>query len=66
MKILKNIPPLPQPGSNAEREGLVEGDLIMRANDKDISGLTREEAVGYLTSLMGQVTLVVQYRKEGG
>ena len=28
-------------------------------------GLTREEAVSHLTSLDGQVTLIVQYRKEG-
>ena len=31
----------------------------------DIGGQTREEAVSYLTSLVGDVTMVVQYRKEG-
>lgn len=31
----------------------------------DIVGLTREEAVAHLTSLEGQVTLIVQYKKEG-
>ncbi|XP_052785868.1 tight junction protein ZO-1-like isoform X3 [Mya arenaria] len=53
-----------QPGSGAEREGLTDGDHIMKANDKDIVGLTREEAVTYLTSLEGMVTLYVQYKKE--
>ncbi|KAH9508486.1 hypothetical protein Btru_055324, partial [Bulinus truncatus] len=53
-----------QPGSAGEREGLVEGDQIIMANDKEITGFTREEAVSYLTSLDGEVTLVVQYRKE--
>ena len=28
-------------------------------------GLTREEAVAHLTGLEGQVTLIVQYKKEG-
>ncbi|CAG5114445.1 unnamed protein product, partial [Candidula unifasciata] len=53
-----------QPGSAGEREGLVEGDQIILANEKEITGMTREEAVHFLTSLEGQVTLVVQYRKE--
>ncbi|XP_059173109.1 tight junction protein ZO-1-like isoform X2 [Physella acuta] len=53
-----------QPGSAGEMQGLVEGDNIILANDKEITGLTREEAVSYLTSLVGEVTMVVQYRKE--
>ncbi|GFO31765.1 tight junction protein zo-1 [Plakobranchus ocellatus] len=53
-----------QPGSAGEREGLVEGDNILMANEGEISGMTREEAVSYLTSLTGQVTMLVQYRKE--
>ncbi|XP_055873849.1 tight junction protein ZO-1-like isoform X3 [Biomphalaria glabrata] len=53
-----------QPGSAGEREGLVEGDQIILANDQEITGFTREEAVSYLTSLEGEVTMVVQYRKE--
>ena len=36
-----------------------------QANGLDIVGLTREEAVAHLTGLEGQVTLAVQYRKEG-
>ncbi|BFZ25795.1 hypothetical protein BsWGS_28834 [Bradybaena similaris] len=53
-----------QPGSAGEREGLVEGDQIILANEKEITEMTREEAVSFLTSLEGQVTLIVQYRKE--
>ncbi|XP_067654258.1 tight junction protein ZO-1-like isoform X2 [Haliotis asinina] len=53
-----------QPGSAAEREGLCEGDQILRANVQDITGLTREEAVAFLKSLEGKVTITVQYRKE--
>ena len=39
--------------------------FIYQANEREISGLTREEAVSYLTSLTGQVSMLVQYRKEG-
>lgn len=39
--------------------------LLFQANERDITGLTREEAVVYLTSLKGLVSMVVQYRKEG-
>jgi len=39
--------------------------ICLQANEKDIIGLTREEAVTYLTSLEGMVTLTVQYKKEG-
>ncbi|XP_064596394.1 tight junction protein ZO-1-like [Liolophura sinensis] len=53
-----------QTDSAAEVEGLVEGDQILKANERDITGLTREEAVVYLTSLKGLVSMVVQYRKE--
>ncbi|XP_041355918.1 tight junction protein ZO-1-like isoform X2 [Gigantopelta aegis] len=53
-----------QPGTAAEAEGLIEGDQIVMANERDMLGLTREEAVSHLTSLEGQVTLIVQYRKE--
>ncbi|WAR29516.1 ZO2-like protein, partial [Mya arenaria] len=55
-----------QPGSGAEREGLTDGDHIMKANDKDIVGLTREEAVTYLTSLEGMtLTGSCQATKQG-
>ena len=39
--------------------------FYFQANERDIVGLTREEAVSYLTSLDGMVTLIVQYKKEG-
>ena len=40
-------------------------NLTFQANDRDVVGLTREEAVTYLTSLDGNVTMLVQYKKEG-
>ncbi|KAJ8311679.1 hypothetical protein KUTeg_011034 [Tegillarca granosa] len=53
-----------QQGSGADAVGLTEGDQILKANNVDIPGLTREEAVTYLTSLEGRVSMVVQYKKE--
>ncbi|XP_052215342.1 tight junction protein ZO-1-like isoform X1 [Dreissena polymorpha] len=53
-----------QPNTAAEIEGLSEGDQIIKANTKEIVGLTREEAVMSLTSLQGTVSLEVQYKKE--
>ncbi|XP_033725435.1 tight junction protein ZO-1-like isoform X4 [Pecten maximus] len=53
-----------QPGSGAEVVGLTEGDQILMANNKEIPGLSREEAVSYLTSLEGRVNMIVQYQKE--
>ncbi|KAK7491112.1 hypothetical protein BaRGS_00017676 [Batillaria attramentaria] len=38
--------------------------MLVLANGLDIVGLTREEAVAHLTGLEGQVTLLVQYKKE--
>ncbi|XP_063437039.1 tight junction protein ZO-1-like isoform X2 [Mytilus trossulus] len=53
-----------QPGSGAADVGLTEGDEILLANNKEIHGLSREEAVTYLTSLEGQVQMQVHYKKE--
>ncbi|XP_056002921.1 tight junction protein ZO-1-like isoform X19 [Ostrea edulis] len=53
-----------QPGSGAEAVGLTEGDQILKANDMEIPGMTREDAVTYLTSLEGRVSMVVQYKRE--
>eukprot|EP00105_Crassostrea_gigas_P017858 XP_011435800.2 PREDICTED: tight junction protein ZO-1 isoform X2 [Crassostrea gigas] len=53
-----------QPGSGAEAVGLTEGDQILKANDVEIPGMTREDAVTYLTSLEGRVSMVVQYKRE--
>ncbi|GAB1606303.1 tight junction protein ZO-1-like isoform X4 [Argonauta hians] len=51
-------------GSGAEKEGLVEGDQILKVNDVEITGMTREEAVTYLLSVDGQVAICVQHKKE--
>ncbi|XP_023324267.1 tight junction protein ZO-2 [Eurytemora carolleeae] len=53
-----------QPGSPAAQQGLQPGDKIIKVNDMDMSGVTREEAVLYLLSLQDQIDLIVQYRKE--
>ncbi|CAC5411802.1 TJP1 [Mytilus coruscus] len=53
-----------QPGSGAADVGLTEGDEILMANNREIHGLSREEAVTYLTSLEGQVQMQVHYKKE--
>ncbi|XP_061190159.1 tight junction protein ZO-1-like isoform X3 [Saccostrea echinata] len=53
-----------QPGSGAEAVGLTEGDQILKANDVEIPGMTREDAVTFLTSLEGRVSMVIQYKRE--
>ena len=37
-----------QPGSPAALEGLVPGDRILKVNDMEMNGVTREEAVLFL------------------
>ncbi|CAL4145261.1 unnamed protein product, partial [Meganyctiphanes norvegica] len=49
-----------QPGSQAQLQGLIPGDKILKVNDMDMSGVTREEAVLYLMSLQDQIDLIVQ------
>ncbi|CAG2104772.1 unnamed protein product, partial [Medioppia subpectinata] len=53
-----------QPGSPASLQGLQSGDKIIKANNKDMRGVTREDAVLFLLSLQEQIDLVVQNRKE--
>ncbi len=53
------------PGTPAEQQGLHEGDLILKVNDIDMRGKTREEALLLLTGLKEQVSLLVQYRRQG-
>ncbi|OQV26205.1 Tight junction protein ZO-1 [Hypsibius exemplaris] len=53
-----------QAGSPAALAGLTPGDKILKVNDKDMKGVTREEAVMYLLSLSDQIELVVQHRKQ--
>ncbi|XP_071051834.1 tight junction protein ZO-1 isoform X3 [Onthophagus taurus] len=53
-----------QPGSPASLQGLQPGDKILKVNDMDMSGVTREEAVLFLLSLQDRIELIVQYCKE--
>jgi len=53
-----------QPGSPASLQGLQPGDKILKVNDMDLKGVTREEAVLLLLSLQDQIQLVVQHRRD--
>ncbi|XP_063697215.1 uncharacterized protein LOC134828156 isoform X3 [Culicoides brevitarsis] len=53
-----------QQGSPASVQGLVPGDKILKVNDMDMNGVTREEAVLFLLSLQDRIDLIVQYSKE--
>ncbi|XP_063232156.1 LOW QUALITY PROTEIN: tight junction protein ZO-1 [Bacillus rossius redtenbacheri] len=53
-----------QPGSPASVQGLQPGDKILKVNDMDMKGVTREEAVLFLLSLNDQIDLIVQHRKD--
>ena len=53
-----------QSGSPASTQGLQPGDKILKVNDMDMSGATREEAVLFLLSLQDRIELIVQYLKE--
>merc|ERR1719468_798649 len=53
-----------QPGSPAAQQGLQPGDKIIKVNDMDMSGVTREEAVLFLLSLQDQIDLIAQFRKD--
>ncbi|XP_054747083.1 tight junction protein ZO-1 isoform X2 [Anastrepha obliqua] len=53
-----------QPGSPASLQGLIPGDKIIKVNDMDMHGVTREEAVLFLLSLQDRIDLIVQYCKE--
>merc|ERR1719300_1636495 len=53
-----------QPGSPAAQQGLQPGDKIIKVNDMDMTGVTREEAVLFLLSLNDQIDLIAQYRKD--
>ena len=52
-----------QPASPAYDQGLQPGDKILKVNDLDMKGVSREEAVMLLLSLQDQVNLVAQYCK---
>ncbi|XP_050513704.1 tight junction protein ZO-2 isoform X2 [Diabrotica virgifera virgifera] len=53
-----------QPGSPASLQGLQPGDKILKVNDMDMTGVTREEAVLFLLSLQDRIELIVQFCKE--
>merc|ERR1719474_1714264 len=53
-----------QPGSPAAQQGLQPGDKIIKVNDMDMNGVTREEAVLFLLSLQDQIDLIAQFRKD--
>jgi len=53
-----------QPGSPAFTQGLQPGDKILKVNDMDMKGVTREEAVLFLLSLQDQIHLIVQHRRD--
>lgn len=53
-----------QPGSPASLQGLTPGDKILKVNDMDMQGVTREEAVLYLLSLQDRIDLIVQHARE--
>lgn len=53
-----------QPGSAASMQGLTPGDKILKVNDMDMTGVTREEAVLFLLSLQEQIDLIVQHCKD--
>lgn len=53
-----------QPGSPASLQGLTPGDKILKVNDMDMQGITREEAVLFLLSLQERIDLIVQHCKD--
>ncbi|KFM71564.1 Tight junction protein ZO-1, partial [Stegodyphus mimosarum] len=53
-----------QPGSPASLQGLQPGDKILKVNDMDMRGMTREDAVLYLLNIQDFVNLIVQHMKE--
>ncbi|XP_067130585.1 tight junction protein ZO-1-like isoform X2 [Centruroides vittatus] len=53
-----------QTGSPAALQGLQLGDKILKVNDVDMRGVTREEAVHLLLSIHDDINLIVQYCKE--
>ncbi|XP_013775348.1 tight junction protein ZO-1-like [Limulus polyphemus] len=53
-----------QPGSPASLQGLQPGDKVLKVNNKDMKGVTREEAVMLLMNSQDHVELIVQHRKE--
>ncbi|GIX89519.1 tight junction protein ZO-1, partial [Caerostris darwini] len=53
-----------QHGTAAFLQGLQAGDKILKVNDMDMRGFTKEEAVALLVSIQDQINLIVQYRND--
>ncbi|XP_022249412.1 tight junction protein ZO-1-like [Limulus polyphemus] len=53
-----------QPDSPASLKGLQPGDKVLKINNKDMKGITREEAIMFLLNTKDRVDLIVQHRKE--
>ncbi|CAH4027442.1 unnamed protein product [Pieris brassicae] len=53
-----------QPASPAALQGLQPADKILKVNDMEMKGVTREEAVLFLLSLQDRIDLIVQHSPE--
>ncbi|CAH2230718.1 jg12019 [Pararge aegeria aegeria] len=53
-----------QPTSPAALQGLQPADKILKVNDMEMKGVTREEAVLFLLSLQERIDLIVQHSPE--
>ncbi|KAG8186733.1 hypothetical protein JTE90_009802 [Oedothorax gibbosus] len=53
-----------QQGTPAYLQGLQSGDKILKVNDVDMRGFTKEEAVSLLVNIHDQINLIVQFRKD--
>lgn len=54
----------PIPGSPAERAGLTPGDQVLKVGDKDLAGLTLEQAITFIRGPKGS-TAVLTIRRQG-
>lgn len=52
------------PGSDAEQQGLMEGDQILKVNGISTNGRTKEEIMLQLMSIQKDVSLVVRHKKD--
>lgn len=54
-----------QPGIAASLQGLQPGDKLLKVNQVDMTGVTREDAAMFLLRVQDRVTLEVQHCKQG-
>ena len=50
-----------QHGSSAAQQGLDPGDQLLKVNEADMAGVTREEAVNMLVALKDRVELLTEH-----